>query len=365
MELYIKTSELQDMVSKAIKCVSNNKLIPLTSLMNIKVESNVLVLTTTDATNYFYVSKQKVACEDFEISVMADLFTKLVQKTSSDEITLVIEGAMLEVKGNGTYKMELPLNEEGKVIKFPVKCDFGALRVDEGLIQLSTIKTIINSNKASLASSIELIALTCYYCGDKVVTSDSYKICNTAIKVFEKPRLITEALMELLSVMSEENIEISTTSKDIVFETAFEKLYAPITDGVESFPIAAIDNLVNLEFKSNCKIPRSAVLSVLDRLALFVSPYDKRGIYLTFTKEGIMFSSKKSSGSELIPFIASEKFVPYTCCIDIEMLRSQVVTQDAAELILYYGSEVAIKMVNNNITQVVALMADDRMEAAK
>ena len=146
MELRIKTSELQDMVSKAIKCVSNNKLIPLTSLMNIKVESNVLVLTTADATNYFYVSKQKVACEDFEISVMADLFTKLVQKTSSDEITLVIEGAMLEVKGNGTYKMELPLNEEGRVIKFPVKCDFCGLRVDEGLIQLSTIKTITVSS---------------------------------------------------------------------------------------------------------------------------------------------------------------------------------------------------------------------------
>ena len=37
MTLRIKTSELQAMVSKAIKCVSNNKLIPLTSLVNIRV----------------------------------------------------------------------------------------------------------------------------------------------------------------------------------------------------------------------------------------------------------------------------------------------------------------------------------------
>ena len=57
MELKIKTSELQEMVGKAAKCVSNNKLIPLTSLMSIKVEDNLLTLTTTDATNYFYVSK--------------------------------------------------------------------------------------------------------------------------------------------------------------------------------------------------------------------------------------------------------------------------------------------------------------------
>ena len=42
MEIKIKTSELQDMVSKVIKCSSNNKLLPLTSLMSIKVESNFL-----------------------------------------------------------------------------------------------------------------------------------------------------------------------------------------------------------------------------------------------------------------------------------------------------------------------------------
>ena len=57
MNLTIKTTELQEMVSKASKCVSNNKLIPITSLMNIKVCNHKLTLTTTDAINYFYVSK--------------------------------------------------------------------------------------------------------------------------------------------------------------------------------------------------------------------------------------------------------------------------------------------------------------------
>ena len=60
MNLTIKTTELQDMVSKASNCVSNNKLIPITSLMNIKVCNHKLILTTNPNKNkYGYFSKTK------------------------------------------------------------------------------------------------------------------------------------------------------------------------------------------------------------------------------------------------------------------------------------------------------------------
>lgn len=361
MELTVKTTELQEMVGKAIKCVSNNKLIPITSLMNIKVQNNVLCITTTDAINYFYVNKMdKVDCEDFEVSVLADLFTKLVQKTTSDTITLILDNAILKVKGNGTYTMELPLDENGSIIKFPNKIP-NELN-ESGIIKLSTVKTILAANKASLAVNMELPVLTCYYCSSKVVTSDRYKICSTDIKVFENPRLITSSLMELLGVLTSEDISVLTTDDAIIFESALERVYAPITEGVETFPITAIEQLVSQEFTSSCKVSKSAVLNLLERLSLFVSPYDKKGIYLTFTKEGIMFSSKKSSGAELIPYISSTDFKDFTCCIDIEMLKSQIATQDVDELELYYGSDIAIKLVNKNITQIVALIEDDRVK---
>ena len=101
MELKIKTETLQDMVSKSIQCVSNNKLIPITSLMNIKVKNNVLTLTTTDSTNYFYVtSDDKFDCEDVEFSILADTFVKLIQKTTSKEVILSVKDSIFEVKGN-------------------------------------------------------------------------------------------------------------------------------------------------------------------------------------------------------------------------------------------------------------------------
>ena len=359
MELKIKTVELQEMVGKAIKCSSNNKLIPLTSLMNIKVEKGLLTLTTTDATNYFYTSKE-VMCEDFEVSVMADLFTKLVQKTTAENIVLeyLQAGGTLHVKGNGDYIMELPLDENGSVIRFPKKVN-DEFRTVCGTIKLSTVKNILNYNKPSLATSIELPSLTCYYCGDKVVTSDRFKICSNDIKMFDEPILITAQLMELLGTVTSENISVFKGAGDMVFDAGNDVVYAPITEGIETFPVDAIMSLVNSDFESNCKVPRNAVLNLIDRLNLFVSPYDKRAVRITFSKDGMLFSSKKSSGVELIPYVENSNYTDYTCMIDIEMLKSQVSSQEADNLNIYYGSEIAIKMVSNNITQIVALAEEE------
>lgn len=55
MKLQIKTTKLQEMLARAIKGASNNKLIPLTSLIAISLKDGELTLITTDATNYLYV----------------------------------------------------------------------------------------------------------------------------------------------------------------------------------------------------------------------------------------------------------------------------------------------------------------------
>jgi hypothetical protein len=126
-------------------------------------------------------------------------------------------------------------------------------------------------------------------------------------------------------------------------------------------PIDAIESLLKQDFESTCKLSKDALMSVLDRLALFVSPYDKNGIYLTFSKDGLSIASKKSNGSELVEFESTENFKDYTCCIDIEMLRSQVSTISTNSIELHFGADVAIKFVDGNVTKIVALMEDDRI----
>lgn len=359
MKLTLKTLKLQEMVSKAIKGASNNKMIPITSLMAIQWKGGVLTLITTDAANTLKII-DKVEGEDFYVVVQTELFSKLIAKTTTEAITLTLKESSLEVKGNGTYNIELPLDEEGQLIKFP-DYKFDHKKAEKSVINLATIKTILNANKAAVADTMEIPCLTGYYFDEKIITADTFKVCSNAVKILPRKILLPTDLIDLLSIMDEEKITAETNGNKILFTTTNVILFGSELEGIEDYPVEAIDAYVQTEFQSVCKLPKGALLNVLDRLSLFVSDYDKNGVYLTFTNDGVLFSSKRSNGTELIKYQESQKFQAFTCCADIQLLQSQIAAQESDVVEMWYGHEQAIKMVSGNITQIVALLEDDRV----
>lgn len=364
MKVTIKTDKLKEMVVRASKGASCNKLIPLTSLMGIELENGTFRLITTDATNYLYIREQGVAGDDFKVSVPVDVFVKLVSRTTSENVTLVVDANTLTVKGNGSYKIELPMDEDaGEVIKFPDPLSnvvFNNAETKE--VNLSTIKVILNSLKPALAVTLEEPCYTGYYVGSSILATDTYKIaCMDVDKLFGDDVLISSELMDLFNVMSAEKINVDRSGNIIAFGSPDCTIYGNVMEGIEDFAVDAICGLVDTHFDSSCKIPKSALLQVLDRLSLFVNTYDKNGIYLTFTKEGLQIKSKSSSGVETIPYFESVGFNAFTCCIDIEMFMSQLKAQSVDMVELHYGLDNAIKMIDGNITHVVALLEDDRI----
>lgn len=359
MNLKVKTIVLQEMVSKAIKGASNNKMIPITSLMALELKDGKLTITTTDATNTLKVSRKDIEGEEFYVVVPVDIFSKLVAKTTAETITLSLNENILAIKGNGTYSLELPLDEEGRLIKFPAyQFDENA---EKSIINLSTIKQLLTTNKAALADTMEIPCLTGYYCGkEEVISTDTFKVCGNKIELFSNPVLIPAELMDLLAVIEEEKITVQQSNGKILFTTNGVVVYGAELEGIEDYPVEAIHTYLETDFASRCVLPKIAFLNVLDRLSLFVASYDKNGLYMTFTKEGVIISSKRSNGSELIKYQTSENFQPFTCCIDIDLLKSQISAQNEEVINLWYGHEKAIKMTCGNITQIVALLEDER-----
>lgn len=361
MKLNINTLVFQEMIVKAVKGASCNKMIPITGLMAISLKDNILTVTTTDATNTLKIIHKGVEGEDFYVVVPVDLFSKLVAKTTSDSITLELVDTTLTVKGNGVYSIELPLNEDGNLITFP-QYVFNE-NVEKSKINLSAINTMLLTNKAALADTMEVPCLTGYYCGeDKVISTDSFKVCGNNIKVFSKPVLLSAELIDLLAIVGEEQINVQQDGSKILFSTENIVIYGSELEGIEDYPVEAIENYLSTAFESMCKIPKTSLLNILDRLSLFISSYDKNALYLTFNEQELVISSKRSNGTESIKYQTVENYKPYVCCIDIELLRSQVAAQDSEVVELWFGNETAIKMVSGKITQIVSLLEDDRDE---
>ena len=360
MKLTIKTTTLQNLVAKAVKGASNNKMIPLTGLMCIELnKSGDLILTTTDASNYLQVREAKISGDEFYVVVEVETFAKLVSKTTKENIILELDNTdnKLIFTGNGKYEIELPIDEEGRLVKYPKPAEFSE-DCKQDSVKLSTIKAILNTAKPALSTSLDNPCYTGYYIGENLIATDTFKICGMGIEVLKDSALISSEMMDLLDVMDEEDIDVCREGDKIQFTSNNCRVTGSMLEGIEEYAVEPIMGLLSTEFDSMCSVSKDELLQTLDRLSLFVGPYDKNVINMTFTNKGILISNKKSNGSELVEYRTSENFKDFTCQINIDMLVSQVKTHTTDSVDICYGLDNCIKIVEGNVTQVIALVEE-------
>lgn len=362
MKLVINTTELKEMVSKAEKGAGNNKLLPITSLIGISY-ADKFTLTTTDGTNYLCVTKNLSAPinEAFEVAVAVDKFAKLVARLTCEKVTIEIVDDYLQITGNGTYKIELPYDENGSVVRYKDPADkLSDLEIEEeGTVYTSTVRQAIAAVKPALSMTPDVPCYMNYYVSDKIIGTDTYTIADLDYKMFNTPKLLSAELMNLLGLT--DAVEMSYTMyKDgnIKFVADDCQVYGRCADGINDYAINAINKLLDKDMPSKCEISKDALLQLLDRLMLFVAPYDKNGVTLTFTENALLIESLNSSGVEEIKYLSMENAVPSACTIDIQILQAQVKASLGNNIEIYWGSDSAIKLKSGSLSQILALLGE-------
>ena len=364
MKLSVKTTKFQEMVTRAIKGAGNKKVLPITQMLAIRLEKGVLSLITTDATNTLYIRETGVEGSDFYAVVPVDQFSRLVSRTTSDSITLKVNKTVLEFTGNGKYSIPIQFDDDDMtVVQFPDPLEEVVFDPNDTIeINNSTITKILNFIKPALAVTMENPFYTGYYAGEKVIATDTFLINILDVDLFHTPKLISPQVMELLSVMTAEKINVDLQGNIMVFGTPDCTVYGRDLEGIEEYAVDDILEFAQIGFDSMCKLPKNALLQLLDRLSLFVMDYDNGGIYLTFTKDGMQVSSMSSSGVEVIPYTESKNFQEFSCLIEVGLLTKQVKTQIGETVELWYGVDSAIKMVDGNVTQIIGLLEENDTE---
>jgi len=363
MKLKIKTITLKEMTSRSAKGAGNNKLLPLTELMCIREKDGKLVMITSDGTNYLYIFQDGVEVEEgFYVTVKAEQFAKLVSKLTCESVEMSLVGTALEVNGNGVYKIDIPVDEEGDVITYPDPYENMPLSNNPSQIQLATIKSILECCKASLAQTLEVPCYTGYYCGARVVATDNDKMSSMKVRLFENDVLVPAEVFNLVDVMTAEKIDFQFVGEYLVFTSPDCVVIGMPMDGIEDYPIEPISELLEQDMESSCTINRNSFISLLERIMLFVGPYDDKAIRLTFTENGIAVQSIQSNGVETIPYVNVDNFKPFTCLADITFLLAEAKSIQSDALKMQYGQDNAIRFDDGNITIVVSLLADTQGE---
>lgn len=355
----IKTSILQEMVSKAVKGAGNNKMIPISSFIGIEINQGTLTLMTTDGSNQLRVSKKLDGdSTNFYSVVDVDKFSKLVGKTTSENIDLINKDNYLEFKGNGTYKLDIPINEEGEIVKFP---SIGLEVIEnEKTIELpiEKLKSIITTLKVSVAKTMEVPCLTGYYISDKSVATDRQMMGYIKDSIIDEPILISSEMAELLQLLEGETVNLLKEDNKLYFATDNILIYGKQLEGIDKYPVSQIEQLMSLDYKYSVKCKKQDLLDVLDRMSLFVGNYDKNGVILTFSNDGLQVTSQESNATEIIELDmdANVDYEEFSCLIDIEMLKSQVQKNISDTIEIHYGQAQSIILVEGNTTTFICLL---------
>lgn len=363
MKVKLKTTILKEMTARAIKGVGNNKLLPLTELLCMKIKDNQLVMVTSDGTNYLYI-KQSITDnidKDFYAVVKADSFGKLISKLTCENVELVISSNSLEIRaGKGVYRLELFMDEDGEVVVYPDPISEVEMPSNPHEVSIFKIHEANNICKASLAQTLEVPCYTGFYCSDKVIATDGSKIAVMNNNLFSENILVSPEMFNLLDLITTERADFYLTDTDImVFSTPDCDILGRTMEGVGEYPVTPILKLLNIDMKGHCTVRKSELLSMLERILLFVTPYDDSTVRFTFAKDGLNIESMQSSGVEIIPYLSNDRYIPFTALIDITFLMDEIKSIKDDVVDIKYGADNAIAIDASNVVIIIALIEDN------
>ena len=362
--LKIKTTKLQELVSKAFKGASNNKLKPITELICIKVENNLLTLITTDYDNYLYIT-ESVESDDFYAVVKVNQFAKLIARLTSEDTILDVANNSLEIKANGNYRIPVEVDvNTGKLLKYtdPLSNENIETAKKIGYLTAEDIQTILRALKPALATTVAMPEYANYYLGEGALATDSNTASCYGKLMTSTPILVSPQVMDMLDVYTGENaIEIREFDGNdrLLFIGDNLTLFGYKMQGADTFAVDKLNDYINTEYPHKCKISKQELLQALDRLSLFVGEFDDDTVGIAFTQDGLQLSSRQSNSVETLPYIESAQIEELHSYVYLEMMRSQVKAQTGDAIDLYYGEPNSIKFVDDasKVTSVVCLVS--------
>lgn len=375
MRFSINTEKLQAMVTEVSHGVGNNKLLPITSMLGIKFNEGKLYLSSFDGANLLRIGSHLGVTDEEnygDVTVNADMFVKLVSKLSDcSDIDIETDGsspilivsAYKGTKDVGTYKLELPLDENGDIIRY-VDMDAkkgDTTKVDDVYnVSVALINEMIASCKPALATDVSETCYKNYLVSEKIVATDRTRavfLDNDGYEEDDKHYLLGRQFVDLLS-LAEEEVSL------YIFE---DHMYATDGHGLEivtssngdvaDFNEKAIQGMLAMKFESMCKVNKSELLNTLNRMALFCNKYENNVIDISFKEDSLVINSLKNSAVEEIDYTEFKDVTPFDIRIDVTLLLTHVKSYASENVELHFGNKTCIKLVDGSVVQIVALMS--------
>ena len=345
----VNTSILKDML-KAVSGCKPSKILEITNYYELAFSVEGLSLRATDGINFITINYPEQCEEKMTAIVKADQFSKLINKTTKDTVGLKLMDNYLEVKGNGTYKVEIVNDEVYPTLDIDVDKEF--------TVTYTTLSNAITSGaKAKSNVATEGVLFSYLVRDSEIVTADAIKVYSTELDgeyLDDIELLIPPTLANLLQSIDVENINFMV-DKDCTTLRAIGQnvtITGALQEGAGEYP--NVIPLLNGKYPYTCEVDVKEVLQALDRLNLFIGLYDKGIIDVVFsnTNMAIATSSKSVETIEYTkPIDLSESFI---ISVNSGYMKDLFSAVDEPNVTIEFGTDETIKLCTKDSTMLLA-----------
>lgn len=348
MKFKMEVGKLGTMMGLATKASGNGKFLPITAYALIKLEDGELSITCTNMANYITVTEKGVEGENGICIVHADKLNKLIQKTTVPELKFEQKGDVLEIRGNGVYRLPV-LDEKYPTYTFNEEMQGKTLKVAD-------LKGAFLVNRSAVSKDMATPYLTGYSVSNKCITTDGVKMCINDVNIGgEDALLLPQELVDLLEVLEGEEVSVQHDENKLMFKTGNITIFGTELSNKEEYP--EVSGILEFEFPYDVEVNKGELLAVLDRILIFTNPFDNNGVKLIFRKDDLQISDLKENNVEVLAYTKG------TCDKDVELIvniaflisLANVVQTEAVHI--FFGNPICIKIQDGSVTEILCLMS--------
>lgn len=339
----INTNKLRNMLGHITK-VKANPLLEISNYIQLVCDKDgSMRINATDGDNHITVFEDGEYDESIDYIVKTDQFVSLINKTTTENVTLTAKENYLEVKGNGTYKVELVQGEIYPDHKIETN---GALKIDDCVAY--NLKHGLNVGKNVKSQTAADGCLFGYlFRNNHIITADAIKVNASDFDCQGLEVLIPPSLANLVQTLSSEKVNIihDVNNNSIMFKSKNIVISGTLMEGVEEYPESILPMIEETQ-PSLCVVDTQEFLKALNRIGLFIDIYDMNTLQIAFV--GDLITLQTVGGSvESITTKDSPRHEDIVYEVNIKYLQDLVSSVDSPTIDIEYGNPDLIKIVSD------------------
>lgn len=370
--MIIKTKKLQEVCSKILPAVESSDLASILDTLQLKTVDKVLCLSVTNKEYYVEVKLDITDEVDFNATVSANLFLKLVSQITAEDIELTVTETTLNVKANGSYK--LPLIFEGeRLMELPV------IEINNVVKNFDISSSILNSildyntkelDKGTISRPVQKL----FYVDEKGAITFTTGACVNSFELSEPVRiLLNKRLVKLFKLFKDCSVKFTLAydavpgSEDIIqTKVKFEAADITITSilscddsMLSQVPVVNIRNRADNLYPHSVVLSKSELMATLGRLVLFTSDNTRNNlkpyIHFNFGPDSVEVSDIEKENKEIIKYLNKESGIDesYEATLDIVDLKLTLDTCVEPSITLSFGDGNAFVLSRGSIKNVI------------